>query len=74
MSKPTSKNKNRLLIKYSGLAFQFAVSIGFALFVGFKLDGWLNFSTPVFVWLLPLLFIIVLLYQIIKDTSKKKSD
>ena len=72
MSKTPLHSNKELLIKYSGLAFQLIASLGFALYFGMKLDGWLKFSTPVFVWLLPLLFLIVIMYQVIKDTSNKK--
>ncbi len=68
--KQTPDNKG-LLLKYAGLTMQILVSLAIAVFAGFKFDEWLNFTTPVFVWILPLLVIIVMIYQVIKDTSKK---
>lgn len=66
-------NKNDgSLWRYAGLATQFFVAIGIAVFVGLKLDEWLKFKTPLAVWVLPLLFITVMIYKIIKDTSPKK--
>lgn len=47
------------------------VSLALAVFVGLKLDKWLSFSTPLLVWILPLLILTVMIWQVIKDTSKK---
>jgi hypothetical protein len=60
------KGNEKLLVKYLGLATQLMVSLGLAVFGGLKLDKWLSFSTP-----LPLLVLVVMIWQIIKDTSKK---
>ncbi len=68
----SDKGDNRLLMKYVGLATQLMVSLALAVFVGLKLDQWLHFSTPLLVWILPLLVLIVMIWQIIKDTSNKK--
>ena len=51
---------------------QMLVGLGLAVFAGIKLDGWLHFKTPLLVWILPLLVIVAMIYQVIKDTSKKK--
>jgi uncharacterized membrane protein YhiD involved in acid resistance len=58
--------------KYAGLATQFLIGIGLALFAGLKLDAWLKFSMPVGVWVLPLLLIIAVIIGIVRDTSRKK--
>ena len=65
------KGNNRLLYKYMGLAMQLMVSLGLAVFIGLKADKWLDFKTPLFVWVLPLLVIAAMIYQLIKETSKK---
>ncbi len=65
------KGNDRLLLKYLGLASQLMVSLALAVFLGLKLDQWLSFSTPLLVWILPLLVLSVMIWQIIKDTSKK---
>jgi hypothetical protein len=62
---------NSLLMKYLGLATQLMVSLGLGVFIGIKLDKWLSFKTPLLVWILPLLILTVLIWQLIKDTSKK---
>lgn len=66
-----SDNNKRLLYKYAGLAMQILVGLGLAVYAGLKLDEWLVFTTPLLVWVLPLLVISVMMYQVIKDTSKK---
>ncbi len=67
-----SRNSNRDLLKYAGLATQLFVALGIAVFIGLKLDEWLNFNVSVFVWALPLTVIMLLMYKIIKDTNRKK--
>ena len=54
-----------------GLAMQMLVGLALAVFAGLKLDEWLHFKTPLLVWILPLLVIVAMIYQVIKDTSKK---
>ncbi|HSV11843.1 MAG TPA: hypothetical protein VLI68_13800 [Hanamia sp.] len=67
----TRKETNRELMHYAGMGAQFLVSISVGIFIGIKVDEWLNFSFPLLVWLLPLLIIAGLILKIIKDTSKK---
>lgn len=69
--KNNSNGRNNLLYRYAGLATQFLVSTGIAVFVGYKADRWLSISFPVFVWLLPLIVIAVTIYMIVRDTSKE---
>jgi hypothetical protein len=66
-------NKN-LLWKYAGLGAQFLIAIGAAVYIGINADKWLHFKSPIFVWVLPLLFIVVIMYKIIKDTSPKNKS
>jgi hypothetical protein len=47
------------------------VSLALGVFFGLKLDKWLSFTTPLLVWILPLLILTVMMWRIIKDTSKK---
>jgi uncharacterized membrane protein YjgN (DUF898 family) len=67
--KPNGNDK--LLLKYLGLGTQIMLSLGLAVFVGLKVDKWLAFTTPLLVWILPLLILIAMIWQVIKDTSKK---
>lgn len=70
IQKPSQGN-DKLLLKYLGLGTQIMVSLALAVFAGLKLDKWLSFSTPLLVWILPLLVLSVMIWQVIKDTSKK---
>ena len=63
---------NNLLWKYAGLATQFLVGIGIAVYAGIRIDEWLKIKMPLAVWVLPLLLITAVIYKIIKDTAKKK--
>lgn len=72
MKPESSSTSNRsLLYKYAGLATQLLVSLGLAVFLGLKTDKWLGFKMPLLVWVLPLLVLLVLIWKIIQDTSKK---
>ncbi|MFT4023796.1 MAG: AtpZ/AtpI family protein [Flavihumibacter sp.] len=57
--------------RWMGLGAQFAGAIGFGLWAGNWLDGRMSKATPLFIWLLPLLLMAVLLYQLIKETAKR---
>jgi hypothetical protein len=61
---------NRQLMQYAGMATQFLVVIGIAVFAGLKADRWLNWGVPVCVWALPLLAIVAMIYGIIRSISK----
>ena len=72
MTNQKPQQDNRLLLKYAGLTMQVMVGLALAIFAGLKLDKWIGFKTPLLVWVLPLLVIVAMIWQIIKDTSKKK--
>ena len=67
-----NKPGNNLLWKNAGLATQFLVGIGLALYAGLKLDQWLKLKMPLAVWVLPLLLILGVIIKIIIDTASKK--
>lgn len=69
--KAEKKNSPTDLMKYMGFAFQFMTGLGLFMYLGFKLDNWLNFSTPIAIWLFPLLFITAVIIRVIIDTNKK---
>jgi len=62
------------LMRYAGMGGQIFVSLGIALFVGYKIDKWTKLNIPLFVWLLPLLVLCVIIYKLIKETSTRKED
>ena len=65
-------NAGNDVMRYAGLGAQILVSLGLAVFAGYHADKWLKLSFPLLVWLLPLLVVSVMIYKLIKETSKKK--
>ena len=61
------------MLRYAGLGGQIFVSLGLAVFAGYKADGWIHTPLPLLVWVLPLLVLSVMIYKLIKDTSKRKN-
>jgi chromate transport protein ChrA len=51
---------------------EFFAAISLSIFLGFKIDKWLNAGFPLSVWLLPVLIIIGIIIKVFKDTSRKK--
>lgn len=78
MSQQTTNNKKSYrsnksyLMQYAGLASQLMAALALGVFLGFKLDHWLQFSFPVFIWVLPLVFLIAMFVKIFKDTNREK--
>ena len=58
-------------MKYAGMGMQIFVSLGLAVFAGYKVDRWINMHFPVFVWVLPLIVLFLIIYKLIKETSKR---
>jgi len=57
-------------MKYAGMAFQFLVAIGAAVWLGWFVDKKINIGFPLLIWLLPLLIIIGLIVKAVTDTKK----
>lgn len=76
MNQPGRKTSNTTgdLMRYAGMGMQFFVSIGIAVYAGYKGDQWLHISFPLLVWLLPLIVVCMLIYKLVKETSKRKID
>ena len=70
-NKENISNKN-LLLQYAGIGAQIVAGLLIFIFVGKWIDSKLQLSFPVFIWLLPLIFIVGMIIKVIKDTSKKK--
>lgn len=58
-------------MKYAGMAFQLFAALGVAFFIGYKVDEYFNLSFPIFLLSLPLIALIGIFYQVLKDTNKK---
>jgi uncharacterized membrane protein YhiD involved in acid resistance len=61
-------------MRYAGLASQMLVGLGSAVFIGLQSDKWLKLSFPILSWLLPLLVLAAIIYQIVRETSPKNND
>jgi ATP synthase protein I len=59
-------------LRYSGMGFQIAATIGVGVFIGFELDKWLKTSGPYFTLGFSLVFLILALYIGLKDFGKKE--
>ncbi|HWJ93069.1 MAG TPA: hypothetical protein VNR87_18275 [Flavisolibacter sp.] len=58
-------------MRYAGMGAQIFVSLGLAVWAGYKADQWLKLSLPLLVWLLPFLVLCMMIYKLIKETSKR---
>jgi hypothetical protein len=64
--------RNNEFIKYAGMATQFIVTLGVAIFIGYQVDQWIGWRFPLLTSLLPLAAIISLLYKIYIESNPKK--
>ena len=66
------ESKNSNMMRYAGLATTWLATLLAAVWLGHKLDRWLAWTFPLFIILLPVLALISLLVQIIREFSKPK--
>ncbi len=57
--------------KFAGLASQWAVALTLFIFLGKYVDQKIGRVAPLFLWVLPSLFIVVSLFKIVRDTQIK---
>ena len=57
--------------KFAGLASQWAVALTLLIFLGKYIDQKTGRVAPLFLWLLPSLFIVFSLFKIVRDTQQK---
>ena len=60
-------------MRYASLGTQLLAAIGLAVFVGLRMDRWLN-TLPLFSCILPLLVLALLFYKLFRETARKKKD
>ena len=60
--------------KFAGLASQWAVALTLLIFLGKYIDQKMGRVAPLFLWVLPSLFIIFSLFKIIRDTQPKSKN
>lgn len=72
---PQQKRSNTNdLMHYAGLGMQIFAALGITVFIGYKADAWLQVSFPLLVWALPLATLCLMIYKLIKDTSKRNNE
>jgi hypothetical protein len=59
------------LLRYAGLGSQIFAALGIAVFAGYKADSWLKVPLPLLVWILPFIVLCMMIYKLIKETSKR---
>ena len=57
--------------KFAGLASQWAIVLTLLIFFGRYIDQKMGRATPLFLWILPSLFIVFSLFKIVRDTQLK---
>ena len=70
-NKDKNKGNSNNLIRYASLGTQISVGLLLLLFLGKKADAFLHLN-PTFIWILPALFILFSLVQIVKETNPRK--
>ena len=60
--------------KFAGLASQWAVALTLLIFLGKYIDQKMGRVAPLFLWIIPSLFIIFSLFKIIRDTQPKSKN
>ena len=57
--------------KFAGLASQWAIILTLLIFLGKYMDQKMGRVAPLFLWILPSLFIVFSLFKIVRDTQLK---
>ena len=69
--KPTPKKTDNSYMRYSGIGFQLAATIGAGFFIGYELDKWQKTTTPYYTLGCALVFMVVGFYVMFKELMKK---
>ena len=72
--KNNQNDTNRIAwAKFAGIASQWAVALVILLFLGkyFDQKQFIKIKMPLFIWVLPFLFIVLSLVNIVKETNNK---
>ena len=73
MQEPSKPEKPvNTYLRYSGLGFQIAGTIGVGVFIGIEMDKWLKTSKPWFTVAFSILFFVAAFYLGFRDLLKKK--
>lgn len=71
MNKDNLSNKSRSYLKYSGIAFQLVGLLIVSIFLGKKIDAWLETEKAYFTALLVILVFSVYMYKLYIDLMKE---
>jgi hypothetical protein len=74
MYRQPKQNNNSDLMLYAGMGSQILVSLGLGVFAVYHADKLLKLRLPLLVWLLPFLILCLMIYKLIRETSKKKGN
>jgi F0F1-type ATP synthase assembly protein I len=66
------KKQPNQYMKYATMGTQMMITIGLGVFLGIKLDKWLQLKFPVFTVVLSLLSVFAAIYLAVKDLLKRK--
>jgi hypothetical protein len=61
-------------LKYTGMAFQWIITLGLAVYGGLKADKYFRFKFPWFTITLPLVALSAMLYKVYKDAEKESKS
>jgi F0F1-type ATP synthase assembly protein I len=67
---PNLKKQRNKLVVFSGLAFQMISIISLGVFLGYKIDSYLEISNQIFTIIFSLLFIFISLVYVIQKSKK----
>lgn len=68
----SSNNKNKDFMRYAGLGSQMMATLGVMTWLGWYLDKKTSWNFPLFIIILPLIGLIIALWQLIKAFNKPK--
>lgn len=66
------QRNNKPYTVYMSYGFQLLGGVAAGIWIGRWLDKKYSPHTPMFIWILPLVILIALLYQLVKEFSKKE--
>ncbi len=67
----SEKNRVNNTMRYAGLATTWLGALLIAVWIGYKLDAWL-LDFPLFIIIMPVVMLVVLLWQVIKEFGNPK--
>lgn len=68
---PTPPKPDSSYLRYSGIGFQLAATIGVGVFIGYELDKWQKTSQPYYTIGCSILFLVVGFYVMFKELMRR---